>query len=106
MNDYEMMEQRVDQLRLELSRLNQKKNNIQSLIDDVMAELLDTRRQITRADRQRVKLGFFLENCQDRASFEKELAKTMATLSAGNSDPVVRQIDGVYMATWMGHPIT
>lgn len=53
MNDYEMMEQRVDQLREELDRLNQKKSNIQELIDDVMAELLDTRRQITRADKLR-----------------------------------------------------
>ena len=51
MNDYEMMEQRVDQLRLELGRLTQKKDNIQTLIDDVMLELLDTRRQITRADK-------------------------------------------------------
>ena len=54
MNDYEMMEQRVDQLRLELGRLNQKKSNIQTLIDDVMLELLDTRRQITRADKLRL----------------------------------------------------
>ena len=53
MNDYEMMEQRVDNLRLELHRLNQKKDNIQLLIDDVMAELLDTRRQITREDLRR-----------------------------------------------------
>jgi hypothetical protein len=51
MNDYEMMEQRVDQLRLELGRLSQKKDNIQTLIDDVMLELLDTRRQFTRMDR-------------------------------------------------------
>lgn len=53
MNDYEMMEQRVDNLRLELLRLNQKKQNIQHLIDDVMAELLDTRRQLTREDLRR-----------------------------------------------------
>ena len=51
MNDYEMMHQRVDQLRFELTRLNQKKAMTQELIDDVMAELLDTRRQITRADK-------------------------------------------------------
>lgn len=53
MNDYEMMNQRVDNLRLELYRLNQKKENLQYLIDDVMAELLDTRRQITREDIRR-----------------------------------------------------
>lgn len=54
MNDYEMMNQRIDQLREELARLNKKKANIQELIDDVMAELLDTRRQITRADKLRL----------------------------------------------------
>ena len=53
MNDYEMMHQRVDQLRLELDRLNQKKVMTQELIDDVMIELLDTRRQITREDIRR-----------------------------------------------------
>jgi hypothetical protein len=51
MNDREMMEQRVDNLRLELKRLNQKKDNIGLLIRDVMDELLDTRRQLTRLDR-------------------------------------------------------
>jgi len=53
MNDYEMMNQRVDQLREELDRLNKKKANIQELFDDVMVELLDTRRQITREDIRR-----------------------------------------------------
>ena len=50
MNDYEMMNQRVDQLRLELDRLNQKEEMIKQLKADVMDELLDTRRQITRED--------------------------------------------------------
>ena len=50
MNDYEMMNQRVDQLREELGRLNHKQTVLDSLKADVMAELLDTRRQITRAD--------------------------------------------------------
>jgi hypothetical protein len=54
MNDYELMEQRVDQLRLELSRLTHKRDCTQLLIDDVMDELLDTRRQITRADKLRL----------------------------------------------------
>ena len=51
MNDYEMMNQRVDQLREELGRLNHKQTVLDSLKADVMEELLDTRRQITRADR-------------------------------------------------------
>ena len=51
MNDYEMMNQRVDQLREELGRLNHKQTVLDSLKADVMAELLDTRRQITRADK-------------------------------------------------------
>ena len=54
MNDYEMMNQRVDQLREELARLNQKEDNIKALKADVMDELLDTRRQITRADKLRL----------------------------------------------------
>lgn len=54
MNDYEMMNQRVDQLREELAYLNKKKAHIQHLIDDLMIELLDTRRQITREDIRRI----------------------------------------------------
>lgn len=51
MNDYEMMNQRIDQLRLELDRLNQKEQMIKQLKADVMDELLDTRRQIAKADK-------------------------------------------------------
>jgi len=54
MNDYEMMNQRVDQLRLELDRLNQKEEMIKQLKADVMIELLDTRRQMTYADRMMI----------------------------------------------------
>ena len=54
MNDYEMMNQRVDQLREELGRLNHKQTVLDSLKADVMEELLDTRRQITRADKLRL----------------------------------------------------
>lgn len=50
MNDFEMMNQRVDQLREELARLSYKRDCTQVLIDDVMVELLDTRRQITREE--------------------------------------------------------
>ena len=54
MNDYEMMNQRIDQLREELGRLNHKQTVLDSLKADVMEELLDTRRQITRADKLRL----------------------------------------------------
>ena len=54
MNDYEMMNQRVDQLREELALLNHKQVVLDSLKADVMDELLDTRRQITRADKFRL----------------------------------------------------
>ena len=54
MNDYEMMNQRVDQLHEELGRLNHKQTVLDSLKADVMEELLDTRRQITRADKLRL----------------------------------------------------
>lgn len=101
-----MMNQRVDQLRKFLDLILLDEAELAQRKKCIMDELLNTRRQITRADRLKVELGFFLENCPDKASFEKELAKIMATLSVGNSDSVVRQIDGVYMATWMGHPIT
>ena len=54
MNDYEMMNQRVDRLREKLGRLNHKQTVLDSLKADVMDELLDTRRQITRADKLRL----------------------------------------------------
>lgn len=54
MNDYEIMNRRMRQLREELAQLNQNRTNIQRLIDDVMVELLDTRRQITREDIRRI----------------------------------------------------
>lgn len=51
MNDYEMMNQRVDQLRHELAWLNKSEAHILEQKKAVMDELLDTRRQITRADK-------------------------------------------------------
>jgi len=53
MNDYKMMNQRVDQLREQLTIYNHKKKIIDTLIKDVMDELLDTRRQITQEDLRR-----------------------------------------------------
>jgi hypothetical protein len=52
MNDYEMMNQRVDNLRLKLYYLIRKEDNIKALKADIMKELLDTRRQITQVDKQ------------------------------------------------------
>lgn len=51
MNDYEMMNQRVDQLRdfLAESHKRSKVEEVYRIL--IMDELLDTRRQITRADK-------------------------------------------------------
>ena len=52
MNHYEMMNQRVDQLRASLARLHLEEETLQLEKSFIMLELLDTRRQITFADRQ------------------------------------------------------
>lgn len=52
MNDYEMMNQRVDELRECLREADRGILEIQKYKTEVMEELLDTRRQITQADRQ------------------------------------------------------
>ncbi len=51
MNDYEMMNQRVDQLRIQLADVAKEQLILDRSKEAVMAELLDTRRQITRADK-------------------------------------------------------
>lgn len=104
MNDYEMMNQRVDQLRLELARLTQKKNNIQTLIDDVMAELLDTRRQITRADKRKVKMGWFIEGYSK--TFREDAFNQMNLLSTSISDIKWNDENGANFQSvdWMGIP--
>ena len=104
MNDYEMMEQRVDQLRLELGRLNQKKDNIQTLIDDVMLELLDTRRQITRDDKLKVKMGWFLEGYSK--TFREDAVHQMNRLSTHISDIKWNDDSGMNFQSveWMGIP--
>lgn len=54
MNDYEMMHQRVDQLRIHLARYAEEQTLLDAKKALVMEELLDTRRQITRADKRRL----------------------------------------------------
>ena len=104
MNDYEMMEQRVDQLRLELGRLTQKKDNIQTLIDDVMLELLDTRRQITCEDKKKVKMGWFYEGYSK--TFREDAFHHINRLSTYISD--IKWNDesgaGFQSVEWMGIP--
>ena len=51
MNDYEMMNHRVDQLRLQLADVAKEQLILDRTKEAIMTELLDTRRQITRADR-------------------------------------------------------
>ena len=54
MNDYEMMNHRVDQLRVQLADLAKEQLILDRSKEAIMAELLDTRRQITRADKLRL----------------------------------------------------
>ena len=54
MNDYEMMNQRVDQLRIQLADVAKEQLILDRTKETIMAELLDTRRQITRADKLRL----------------------------------------------------
>lgn len=84
MNDYEMMNQRVDQLRVELGRLNHKQTVLDSLKADVMEELLDTRRQITRADKLKGKMGWFFEGYSE--TFRENAIHQMNRLSTSISD--------------------
>ena len=51
MNDYEMMNQRVDQLRKFLDLIHLEEAELASRKECIMTELLDTRRQTTRADK-------------------------------------------------------
>lgn len=50
MNDYEMMNHRVDQLQIQLADVAKEQLILDRSKEAIMAELLDTRRQITRAD--------------------------------------------------------
>ena len=54
MNDYEMMNQRVDQLRIQFADVAKEQLILDRSKEAIMAELLDTRRQITRADKLRL----------------------------------------------------
>ena len=54
MNDYEMMNHRVDQLRIQLADVAKEQLILDRSKEAIMAELLDTRRQITRADKLRL----------------------------------------------------
>ena len=54
MNDYEMMNQRVDQLRIQLADVAKEQLILDRSKETIMTELLDTRRQITRADKLRL----------------------------------------------------
>ena len=104
MNDYEMMNQRVDQLREELGRLNHKQTVLDSLKADVMAELLDTRRQITRDDKLKVKMGWFLEGYSK--TFREDAVHQMNWLSTHISDIKWNDDSGMNFQSveWMGIP--
>lgn len=54
MNDYEMMNHRVDQLRIQLADVAKEQLILDRSKEAIMTELLDTRRQITRADKLRL----------------------------------------------------
>lgn len=54
MNDYEMMNHRVDQLRIQLADVAKEQLILDRSKEAIMSELLDTRRQITRADKLRL----------------------------------------------------
>jgi len=65
MNDYEIMNQRVDQLRHQLDRVHDEEELLTFRKNEIMDELLDTRRQILRADRAKI------------AAFEQEPPKDL-----------------------------
>ena len=102
MNDYEMMNQRVDQLREELGRLNHKQTVLDSLKADVMAELLDTRRQITRADKLKIKFGYFIEGRSE--TFKGDAFNQMNRLSTSISDVEWTNGPGFQAVYWKGIP--
>ena len=102
MNDYEMMNQRVDQLRKKLGRLNHKQTVLDSLKADVMEELLDTRRQITKMDKLKVKMGYFIEG--KSSSFKEEARDKMDQLSLSISDIEWAEGPTYQSVSWKGIP--
>ena len=52
MNDYEMMNHRVNQLRIQLADVAKEQLILDRSKEAIMAELIDIRRQITRVDKQ------------------------------------------------------
>ena len=102
MNDYEMMNQRVDQLREELALLNHKQVVLDSLKADVMAELLDTCRQITKADKLKIKFGFFIEGRSE--TFKGDAFNQMNRLSTSISDVEWTNGPDFQAVSWNGIP--
>ena len=84
MNDYEMMNQRVDQLRKFLDLIHLEEAELASRKECIMTELLDTRRQITRVDKLKVKMGWFIEGYSK--TFREDAFHQMERLSTSVSD--------------------
>ena len=103
-NDYEMMNQRVDQLRIQLADVAKEQLILDRSKEAIMAELLDTHRQITRVDKKKVKMGWFYEGYSK--TFRGDAFHHMLRLSTYISD--IKWNDesgaGFQSVQWMGIP--
>lgn len=102
MNDYEMMNQRVDQLRKFLDLIHLEEAELASRKECIMTELLDTRRQITRVDKKKVKMGWFIEG--KSYSFKEEARDKMDQLSLSISDIEWAEGPTYQSVSWKGIP--
>ena len=104
MNDYEMMNQRVDQLRIQLADVAKEQLILDRSKEAIMAELLDTHRQITRADKLKVKMGWFIEGYSK--TFRENAVHQMNRLSTHISDIKWNDESGISFQSveWMGIP--
>lgn len=102
MNDYEMMNQRVDQLRIQLADVAKEQLILDRSKEAIMTELLDTRRQITKMDKLKVKMGYFIEG--KSSSFKEEARDKMDQLSLSISDIEWAEGPTYQSVSWKGIP--
>ena len=102
MNDYEMMNHRVDQLQIQLADVAKEQLILDRSKEAIMAELLDTRRQITRADKLKIKFGYFIEGRSE--TFKGDAFNQMNRLSTSISDVEWTSGHDFQAVSWKGIP--
>lgn len=102
MNDYEMMNLRVDQLQIQLADIAKEQLILDRTKEALMTELLDTRRQITRVDKLKIKFGYFIEGRSE--TFKGDAFNQMNRLSTSISDVEWTNGPDFQAVSWKGIP--